>query len=131
MESFEKALDIISKGSTLSVITLFVVALLFLAYKLSLFKTNKERLSDTVIDASSEMVANLRASYDNQYSLLLNRITAMDATILELRDVWHKSQVRNTRQQVLLIQFKGLCADKAIELPKYMADELADLLGEQ
>ena len=130
MESFEKALDIISKGSTLSVITLFVVALLFLAYKLSLFKTNKERLSDTVIDASSEMVANLRASYDNQYSLLLNRITAMDATILELRDVGHKSQVRNTRQQVLLIQFKGLCADKAIELPKYMADELADLLGE-
>lgn len=129
MDNMKPLIDILANGSTLTIATMLVLGVAFIAWKLSVFKqSSKDKLAESVTCANEDIVANLRNSYDSQFSLMMTRIAAMDATILELRDLGHRLQIKATRQQVLLIQFKGLCADKAIPLPEYMAEELKQLL---
>lgn len=130
METVDGIIKILGGGNTLAIVTILVCAIAFIAWKVSpLNKGANGRLEESVTLANTEMVASLRASYETQIEQFLIRIAAMDAKLTETRDIIQNFQIRSARQQVLLIQFKGMCAEKAIPLPQYMADELMDLLG--
>ena len=118
--------NLVVVGSALAAI------LVFISWKLSLFTPNKkEKLESKIDGAKEDLLNNLHDSYERQFELTNNRITAMDARILAQGDMIHRQQVRLTRLQVLVIQLKGHLQNSGVEIPLHLEKEIITLTEEQ
>ncbi len=75
--------------------------------------------------AISEQIETLRKTIEDQQiqiKELRTELTKMDVVL-------HRQQTKLTRTEMLLRQFVGLVKERGVETPKFMQDELDDLLA--
>lgn len=100
----------------------------FLAWKFNLLRPTSSKTADKVIEANTEMVEQLRASYERHFAGLMARIQAMDTKLLANSDELHRHAVLRTRMMVVLVHVKGLIDTDAITVSEYINAEITEIL---